>query len=78
MFILGPMLFTRPVPAACDTAKVPNYAFIQDDLNDEESTHNKVPTENDAQVTATPTDDDREKALVSTGAHQLTNKEVMV
>lgn len=76
MFILGPTLFTRPAPSTYETAKVPNYAVIQDDLNDMDSTHTEVPTEKEAQTTATPADD-REKALVSTEAHQLTYQEIV-
>jgi sodium-dependent phosphate transporter len=38
-FIYGPLLFTRPVPAASEVAKVPNYAVMQeDDLPDSPDT----------------------------------------
>lgn len=76
MFIQGPMLFSRPVPAAYETAKVPNYAVMQDDLADEVSTHTEELTDKEAQATVVPADD-REKALVSTEAHQLTYREIV-
>jgi solute carrier family 20 (sodium-dependent phosphate transporter) len=31
MFLMGPLLFTRPAPADADHARVPNYAVVQED-----------------------------------------------
>lgn len=76
MFIMGPLLFNRPAPAGHETAKVPNYAVMQDDEDDEVSTHTHGSVDKEAQVSASPADD-REKALVSTETHQLTYKEIM-
>jgi solute carrier family 20 (sodium-dependent phosphate transporter) len=39
MFVMGPLLLKRPVAEGHDSAKVPNYAVVQEDEVDEASSH---------------------------------------
>lgn len=73
MFIMGPLLLTRPVPTDGETAKVPNYAVVQDDEDYETSTHAGSIDEDDKQPHTT----DKEKQLVNAESAQLSYKEIM-
>ncbi|KAK4158902.1 putative phosphate permease [Cladorrhinum sp. PSN259] len=50
MFILGPLLFKRPVVAEASQANVPNYAVVQDDEEHIPSNSSPTPTESDHQT----------------------------
>lgn len=76
MIIMGPLLFTRASPSDHETAKVPNYAVMQDDESDALSAHSVDINDKEAQ-TSTAAIDDREKALVAGETQQLTYKEIM-
>ncbi|KAJ5690488.1 hypothetical protein N7462_004880 [Penicillium macrosclerotiorum] len=79
MIFMGPLLFNRPTPTdAAETAKVPNYAVIQDDEEYEASTRSQgsVDDSKKPHETALPAED-QEKALVKTETTQLTYKEIM-
>lgn len=79
MIPMGPMLWSRPMPIDGETAKVPNYAVVQDEHEDEHSTHTHGSIDKDAQALATPADDQEkhERSLVNSETHQLTYKEIM-
>ncbi|KAJ5123220.1 hypothetical protein N7448_009317 [Penicillium atrosanguineum] len=76
MVIYGPLLWKRPAPADGETAKVPNYAVVQDEDDYAVSTHTHGSIDKDAQTTSIPTED-HEKGLVATETNQLTYKEIM-
>ncbi|PYH49295.1 inorganic phosphate transporter [Aspergillus saccharolyticus JOP 1030-1] len=76
MFLYGPLLLQRPAPANAESAKVPNYAVIQEDefATPPGSPETLMGTDADA-----PTTSDQgggEKNLVAAEAHQLTYKEL--
>lgn len=78
MMIMGPLLFARAAPTESEneTAKVPNYAVMQDDDTDEVSTHTADANDKEAQTSAAAVDD-REKALVANETQQLSYKEIL-
>ncbi|KAJ5587133.1 uncharacterized protein N7459_002898 [Penicillium hispanicum] len=76
MFLLGPALFFRPTPTDGETAKVPNYAVVQDEYEDELSTRTHSSIDKDAQASSSATQD-HEKNLVAAENNQLTYKEIM-
>ncbi|KAJ6005678.1 hypothetical protein N7451_003622 [Penicillium sp. IBT 35674x] len=76
MVIMGPLLLNRPTPTDAEEAKVPNYAVVQDEYDDEASTHEAGSIDKDAQTSTLPAED-REKNIVEVEAHQPSYKEVM-
>ncbi|KAJ5106773.1 hypothetical protein N7456_003448 [Penicillium angulare] len=81
MFILGPTLLSRPAPTDGEVAKVPNYAVVQEDYEDEASTQgrgsvDKDALEKDGQASSSQ-NGDHEKNMVAVEAHQLTYKEIV-
>ncbi|KAB2578357.1 Phosphate transporter [Lasiodiplodia theobromae] len=80
MFVLGPLLFKRPAPADADQAKVPNYAVVQHDEDDEPSTHassSKAGSDSgDEAIMTAPAGEVNEKRLVATETRQPTYKEL--
>lgn len=76
MVIMGPLLLNRPTPTDAEEAKVPNYAVVQDEYDDEVSTHETGSIDKDAQTSTLPAED-REKNIVEVEAHQPSYKEVM-
>ncbi|KAJ5159791.1 uncharacterized protein N7482_006795 [Penicillium canariense] len=77
MIIYGPLLFNRPIPTDAETAKVPNYAVVQDEYEDEASAHTgSIDEEKDPKTTTIPAEDN-EQRLVKSEANQLTYKEIM-
>ncbi|KAJ5488786.1 hypothetical protein N7539_003676 [Penicillium diatomitis] len=79
MFVYGPLLFTRPAPAeGAETAKVPNYAVIQDEA-DNVSPASISPSITSIEEEKNPrmTVDSKERQLVSSETKQLTYKEIM-
>lgn len=76
MVIYGPLLWKRPAPLDGETAKVPNYAVVQDEDEYAVSTHTHGSLDKDAQTTTLPTED-HEKGLVTAETTQLTYKEIM-
>ncbi|KAJ5279188.1 hypothetical protein N7478_004560 [Penicillium angulare] len=81
MFILGPTLLSRPAPTDGEVAKVPNYAVVQEEYEDEASTHgrgsvDKDALEKDGQASSSQ-NGDHEKNMVAVEAHQLTYKEIV-
>ncbi|KAJ5636376.1 uncharacterized protein N7484_009689 [Penicillium longicatenatum] len=75
MVIMGPLLLNRPTPTDAEEAKVPNYAVVQDEYDDD-STHEVGSIDKDAQTSTVPAED-REKNIVDAEAHQPSYKEVM-
>ncbi len=84
MFVQGPLLFKRPAPADADRAKVPNYAVVQDEHDDqtlagspmsvgEDGTHKAVP----AEAPLTEPAQDHEKLAAKAEATQATYKELV-
>ncbi|KAF7562116.1 hypothetical protein G7046_g2021 [Stylonectria norvegica] len=76
MFVLGPLLFKRPAPADADRADVPNYAVVQEDeFEEQSSTTSPEPNSHDI--------NEKESKLVAaeateaTRANQATYKELM-
>ena len=76
MVIMGPLLFNRPAPTDAETAKVPNYAVVQDEDDYAVSTRTNGSIDKDAQTTTIPAED-KEKGLVVAETTQLTYKEIM-
>ena len=84
MFILGPSLFKRPVPADAEQANIPDYAVVQEDQEERSSTRSPgSASENDAGNIetggvgiTTPAEKD-EKQLATAEATQLTYKELL-
>ncbi|KAL8734236.1 MAG: hypothetical protein Q9181_003295 [Wetmoreana brouardii] len=75
MVILGPSLLTREPPADANEAKVPNYAVVQEDKDDQSSTHSPKSTiENEIDITTTT---GNEKRLVVAEATQVSHKELL-
>ena len=75
MVILGPSLLNRQFPTDADQAKVPNYAVIQEDQEDQSSTsYTKSAKENEVSITTTTGD---EKRLAVTETIQPTYKELL-
>ncbi|KAL3959047.1 hypothetical protein ACCO45_007209 [Purpureocillium lilacinum] len=79
-----PLLFKRPAPADADRAKVPNYAVVQDEHDDqtlagspmsvgEDGTHKAVP----AEAPLTEPAQDHEKLAAKAEATQATYKELV-
>jgi sodium-dependent phosphate transporter len=83
MFIQGPLLFKRPVPADADRAAVPNYAVVQDDDELEASSTRSPESVSDIENSKTETgiepittsSDNNEKKIVAAEA-QLTYAEI--
>ncbi|KAJ5654231.1 hypothetical protein N7490_001234 [Penicillium lividum] len=75
MFFMGPLLLNRPTPTDGEEAKVPNYAVVQDEYDDEASTHDAGSINKDAHTSTTPAD--REKNMAEIEANQPSYKEVM-
>lgn len=76
MFILGPLLLTRPAPSESEIAKVPNYAVVQDEDEQLSSTPSQGSMDKDPHTSSASTDD-KERNLVAAETHQLTYKEIM-
>ncbi|KAJ5803163.1 uncharacterized protein N7503_005613 [Penicillium pulvis] len=76
MVIMGPLLLNRPTPTDAEEAKVPNYAVVQDEYDDEASTHEAGSIDKDAQTSTLPAED-REKNIMQVEAHQPSYQEVM-
>ena len=86
MFVMGPLLFKRAPPTTGEVAKVPNYAVVQHDEDDDEYVEAKVHDNQTGEIsiagTANSSDED-EKAAVRTEArahapqHQLSHKEMV-
>ncbi|KAL8706674.1 MAG: hypothetical protein Q9201_000308 [Fulgogasparrea decipioides] len=75
MVILGPSLLTREPPTDANQAKVPNYAVVQEDKDDQSSTHSPKSTiENDMDITTTT---GNEKRLVVAEATHVSHKELL-
>lgn len=75
MVVMGPLLLNRPTPTDGEIAKVPNYAVVQDDYEDENLSHNGS-VDKDAKTSTTPADA-HEKSIVAVEANQLSYKEIM-
>ncbi|KAJ5527026.1 hypothetical protein N7513_011185 [Penicillium frequentans] len=76
MVIMGPLLLNRPTPTDAEEAKVPNYAVVQDEYDDEASTHESGSIDKDAQTSTLPAED-REKNIMEVEAHRPSYQEVM-
>lgn len=79
MFIYGPALFKRPVVEGAEQAKVPNYAVVQEDEFDDESSarsQKSITDSHEGVATGTNSADENEKKLVQTEAKQLSYKEL--
>ncbi|KAJ5897680.1 hypothetical protein N7504_007968 [Penicillium tannophilum] len=76
MVIMGPLLLNRPTPTDAEEAKVPNYAVVQDEYDDEASTHESGSIDKDAQTSTLPAEG-REKNIMQVEAHQPSYQEVM-
>lgn len=76
MFLLGPTLFSRPTPTDGETAKVPNYAVVQDEYEDEVSTDGRGSVDKEVQASTSPAHD-HEKNIVAVEANQMTYKEIV-
>ncbi|KAJ5194935.1 uncharacterized protein N7498_008373 [Penicillium cinerascens] len=76
MVIMGPLLFNRPAPTDAETAKVPNYAVVQDEDDYAVSTRTNGSIDKDALTTTIPAED-KEQGLVVTETTQLTYKEII-
>jgi sodium-dependent phosphate transporter len=77
MFIQGPLLFRRPTPTDSESAKVPNYAVVQDDEFEKTpapSTKSGVDSDNFDPMDSP--DHANEKQLVHAEAKQYTYKEL--
>lgn len=84
MFVYGPALFKRPAPAEAYTANVPNYAVVQDDEEEANSSASSLrstsdidPKRSEAGVLPISTPVDSEKRLAATEASQPTYKELI-
>ncbi|CAL5868630.1 uncharacterized protein PFLUO_LOCUS2857 [Penicillium psychrofluorescens] len=75
MFIMGPLLLTRPATVGAETANIPNYAVMQDDEEGEVPNISQESINKDA-LTSAPSDD-KEKGIVVSEEPQLTYKELM-
>ncbi|CAM1502360.1 Fc.00g043440.m01.CDS01 [Cosmosporella sp. VM-42] len=73
MWAMGPLLFTRPAPEQAEQANVPNYAVVQEEDEEPQSSNGSVteglPTHNAAE--------EKERKLVAAEATQATYKELM-
>ncbi|KAJ6102363.1 hypothetical protein N7486_004790 [Penicillium sp. IBT 16267x] len=76
MIVMGPLLLNRPAPTDAEEAKVPNYAVVQDEYEDEVSTLGTGSIDKDAQTSAAPAED-REKNIVEVEANQPSYQEVI-
>ncbi|KAJ5945625.1 hypothetical protein N7454_002464 [Penicillium verhagenii] len=76
MIFMGPLLLNRATPTDGEEAKVPNYAVVQDEYEDEASSHHAGSIDKDAQTSTSPADD-TEKNIVEVEANQPGYKEVM-
>jgi sodium-dependent phosphate transporter len=76
MVVYGPLLLNRPTPTDAETAKVPNYAVIQDEDDYAVSTYTHSSIDKDAQANTVPAEDN-EKGLVAAETNQLTYKEII-
>ncbi|EPS32719.1 hypothetical protein PDE_07679 [Penicillium oxalicum 114-2] len=82
MFVYGPLLFSRPAPTeGAETAKVPNYAVMQEETDDELPTSasvsvDSIQADKNLHATSAPVDE-KEHHLVKSEANQLTYKEIM-
>ncbi|KAK2733699.1 hypothetical protein FQN57_001979 [Myotisia sp. PD_48] len=83
MFVLGPLLLSRPAPPDAERANVPNYAVVQDDEEDEKHTpHNQKSfpddLKNSDQSLGTPSPtDEHPKTLAEIEAPPPTYKQLM-
>ncbi|KAF3919057.1 hypothetical protein ABW21_db0202726 [Orbilia brochopaga] len=68
MIFMGPLLFSRPAPPDAEIAKVPNYAVVQHDAEDEEPTSSPQGSVDGSS---------HEKNLVTAEVKQLTYQERM-
>ena len=71
MFVMGPLLFKRPAHPDADRANVPNYAVVQDHLDDQSSTHSPK-SDLDKDNAVITTSDGHEKTFATAEAAQLT------
>jgi solute carrier family 20 (sodium-dependent phosphate transporter) len=84
MFVQGPLLFKRPAPADADIAKVPNYAVVQEEDEEDSSTRspnsvrdyeaNKLEGED---LSITNAGEEKEKSFGATEVRQTTYKELV-
>ncbi|KAH9909297.1 phosphate transporter [Xylariomycetidae sp. FL2044] len=72
MFIQGPLLFKRPAPADADRANVPDYAVVQEDHDEQSSTHSPGSVVSGDGPSAT-----QEKSVALHETKQLTYKELV-
>ncbi|KAI3317495.1 phosphate transporter [Xylariaceae sp. AK1471] len=72
-FIKGPLLFRRPYPEGVEQAKVRNYAVVQNDEEESQSTRSPVSSLKEGDHVSTPD----EKALVITETKQKTYQELL-
>ncbi|KAL7620728.1 hypothetical protein AAE478_009726 [Parahypoxylon ruwenzoriense] len=74
MFILGPLLFKRPAPEGAERAKIPNYAVVQEEEEQQApSTHSPGSISSGNRSSS----QDNEKKLVTVEAKQATYKEIV-
>ena len=73
--ILGPLLFNRPVPTEAEVAKVPNYAVMQDDPEDDSHVHIDE-KELKTGVSSIPASTD-ERSIEKLESNQLSYREIM-
>ncbi|KAK3681259.1 putative sodium/phosphate symporter [Podospora appendiculata] len=80
MFLYGPLLLKRETPADADRARVPDYAVIQEDVEEESSaksvSDHDAPQKTEAGV-LTPTEA-KEKSLVVEETAQASYKDLMI
>jgi sodium-dependent phosphate transporter len=79
MIFYGPLLFKRPAPLeGAETAKVPNYAVMQDDSEEDLSTPTlgSIDEGKNPHSTSAPADE-KENRLIKAEANQLTYREIM-
>ncbi|KAK5996193.1 Phosphate-repressible phosphate permease pho-4 [Cladobotryum mycophilum] len=77
MFLLGPLLFSRPAPADADQAKIPNYAVIQEDEEEQNApspSQGSISEKREDEISPVGTS---EKNISAVEAHQLTYKEMI-
>lgn len=75
MVVLGPSLLTRQVPEDADHANVPNYAVVQKDPDEDDSTHSpKTYSENEVPITSSA---GNEKRLAIAETSHISHKELM-
>ncbi|KAF2021346.1 putative sodium/phosphate symporter [Aaosphaeria arxii CBS 175.79] len=72
MFVMGPLLFTRPAPEGSEVAKVPDYAVVQhdEDMDSAASTRSADSVEADAE-------NEKRAVATETNVGQLSYKELM-